>query len=87
MSLFDRFSDKKFLSDTAERASKTFAQFYLGYWLFLNPDNSLGNAPQMFDTLFTGDNLKAGVVGLALSLATSVGSSFNGDSHSASAIK
>jgi len=57
----------EFLKKAFERSAKTFAQFYLGYWLFLSGGNV------SFDTLFTTDNVEAGIVGLALSLATSIG--------------
>lgn len=56
-----------FVAKTAERAVKTFLQFYLGYWLFLS------GAAADFDHLFTQANVEAGVVGLALSVATSLG--------------
>lgn len=58
----------EFLKKTAERAVKTFFQFYLGSWLFLSGDAA------DFDHLFTQENVEAGVVGLALSLVTSIGS-------------
>lgn len=58
---------REFVAKTAERAVKTFLQFYLGYWLFLS------GAAADFDHLFTQDNVEAGVVGLALSVATSIG--------------
>lgn len=71
-----------FLLRTIERAAKTFAQFYFGLWLLrlglLNADISAPNA-DAFDLLFTIDNVKAGVVGVALSVATSVGSKPFGD--------
>lgn len=58
---------REFIAKTAERAVKTFLQFYLGYWLFLS------GAAADFDHLFTRANVEAGIVGLALSVATSVG--------------
>lgn len=57
-----------FIQKTAERAVKTFTQFYLGSWLFLS-----GEAAD-FEHLFTQENVEAGIVGLALSLVTSIGS-------------
>lgn len=60
--------DNKFIKSTVERATKTFLQGYLAFWL-VNPA-----APVQYETLFTTNNLKAGVVALALSVATSVGS-------------
>jgi len=60
------------LRDTAERAAKTFLQAYLAFWLVTTQTTNTDTA--MFDALFTVDNLKAGVVGVALSLASSLGS-------------
>lgn len=57
----------EFLKKTAERALKTFFQGYFAFWL-VNPV-----APVEYDTLFTEANAKAGVVALALSIATSIG--------------
>lgn len=54
----------KFLKDAAERAAKTFVQAYLGVWLATGAD---------FDGLASTDNLKAGVVAVALSVAMSMG--------------
>jgi hypothetical protein len=68
---------RRFLLDAAERAGKTFAQAYFGLWLLRA---GLGDAElaepraAAFDLLFTLDNVKAGVVGVALSVATSIGS-------------
>lgn len=56
---------RKFLLDVAERAAKVFVYAYLACWV--------GTGGTQFDTLFTEDNLEAGVVGLALSLAVSLG--------------
>ena len=85
MSFIDKVKNSKYMTELAERAVKTFGQFYLAYWLFLNPDGG-GISPEMFDTLFTTQNLKAGVVGLALSVATSLGSKPFGDKNSASLV-
>ena len=60
--------NNEFIAKTIERASKTFIQFYLGSWLFLS------GAAADFEHLFTVENVKAGVVGLALSLVASIGS-------------
>lgn len=66
---------KRWLADTGERAGRTFVQAYLACWLAIEP---------AFETLFTLDNLKAGVVGLALSVAVSVGAKKRGADDSAS---
>jgi hypothetical protein len=60
------FSDntKAWVKETADRLIKSFGQGYLAAWLI---------SGRTFDTLFTVDNLKAGVVLVALSLATAVG--------------
>lgn len=78
---------QRFVLDAGERAGKTFLQLYLASWAlaagFLNtnsdvPDNST------FNLLFTMDNVKAGVVGVAFSIFMSVGSKQNGANDSAS---
>lgn len=56
-----------FVAKTAERMGKTFLQFYLGNWMYFS------HQAVEYATLFTWDNAKAGVVGIALSLATSLG--------------
>lgn len=53
-----------FIKDTAERAVRTFFQGYLGSWLATGAD---------FDGLVKTDNLKVGVVAVALSIAMSLG--------------
>jgi hypothetical protein len=53
-----------FIKDTAERAARTFIQGYLGSWLATGAD---------FDGLVNTDNLKVGVVAVALSIAMSMG--------------
>lgn len=53
-----------FVRDTAERAARTFLQGYLGAWLATGAD---------FDGLVSTDNLKVGVVAVALSVAMSMG--------------
>jgi hypothetical protein len=53
-----------FLKDTVERAVRTFLQGYLGSWLATGAD---------FDGLVGSDNLKVGVVAVALSVAMSMG--------------
>lgn len=67
-----------FVKRLAERAAKTFGEFYLGSWVLaaglLDTNFDVPNA-SAYDLLFTTDNAKAGVVGLALSVFTSLGSS------------
>lgn len=53
-----------FAKDAAERAARTFLQGYLGAWLATGAD---------FDGLLSTDNLKVGVVAVALSVAMSMG--------------
>ena len=53
-----------FAKDAAERAARTFLQGYLGAWLATGAD---------FDGLASTDNLKVGVVAVALSVAMSMG--------------
>jgi hypothetical protein len=67
---------KRWLADALERSGRTFVQAYLACWL------AAGSAD--YDELFTITNLKAGVVGLALSLAVSVGAKKRGADDSAS---
>jgi hypothetical protein len=62
--------------DTLERAAKTFVQAYLSVWIAIGGTS--------FDTLFTRDNLEAGVVGLALAVASAVGARRVGAPDSAS---
>lgn len=66
----------EFILDALERAGRTFLQFYLGAWVlasgFLNTNFDVPNQSS-FDLLFTMSNLKAGVVGVALAIATAVG--------------
>ena len=80
---------KELIRDSLERAGKTFIQFYIGAWMLaaglLGTDLNVPNTAA-FDLLFTLDNVKAGVVGVALSIATSVGSSRIGDSDNASLV-
>jgi hypothetical protein len=87
MGYIDKLRDSEYVKDLFERASKTFLQFYLGYWLFLNPETTSAVSPDAFDTLFTTDNLKAGAVGVALSAATSIGSRYVGSHETASLVK
>jgi hypothetical protein len=54
----------EFIKDAAERAVRTFFQGYLGAWLATGAD---------FDGLVDVDNLKVGVVAVALSIAMSMG--------------
>lgn len=66
---------RRWLLDSLERAGRTFLQAALGAWVALGAE---------FDHLFTRNNLEAGVVGLALSLAVSVGAKTRGAPDSAS---
>lgn len=66
---------KRWLADSLERAGRTFLQAYFGVWFALGAD---------FDHLFVRDNFEGGVVGLALSLAVSVGAKQAGADDSAS---
>jgi len=56
--------ETKFIKDTAERAVRTFLQAYLGAWVATGAD---------FDGLVKSDNLKVGVVAVALSVAMAMG--------------
>lgn len=67
---------KRWLLDTLERAGRTFGQAYFAAWV------AFGSME--FETLFTLDNLKAGVVGLAASVAMSLGAKQTGADDSAS---
>jgi hypothetical protein len=53
-----------FVKDTVERAVRTFLQGYFGAWFATGAD---------FDGLVAMDNLKVGVVAVALSVAMSMG--------------
>lgn len=53
-----------FMKDAVERAVRTFLQAYLGVWIATGAD---------FDGLVDTDNLKVGVVAVALSVAMSMG--------------
>lgn len=53
-----------FSKDVLERAARTFLQGWLGAWLATGAD---------FDGLVSSDNLKVGVVAVALSVAMSMG--------------
>lgn len=79
----------EFIKDVAERAGKTFLQFYLGTWMLTSGflDTKIDQHSASFDLLFTVTNLKAGVVGVALSVATSIGTKQIGDKNSASLIE
>lgn len=59
---------RDFIAKMAERAGKTFLQFFFANWILLS------GAAADFDHLFTWDNAQAGVVGLALSIMTSIAS-------------
>ena len=78
---------KRFLADGGERAFKTFWQFYFGLWTLRVGLFDTGVAEghvAAFDLLFTWDNVKAGVVGVALSFASSLASKRAGADDSAS---
>jgi hypothetical protein len=66
--------NKAFLVRTAERAAKTFLQAYLMFWMLQAGlgDTTAEHPGDAFDLLFTWDNVKAGVVALALSVASSL---------------
>lgn len=66
---------KRWLADALERAGRTAAQAYLAVWI--------ANGAS-YETLFTRTNLEGAVVGLALSLAVSVGAKQAGADDSAS---
>lgn len=71
---------------TLERLGKTFLQGYIALWLLTagltNPTFDQPNTGA-FDTLFTMNNLKAGIVAAALSFASSVASTPFGADNSA----
>jgi len=80
---------KKFLLDAGERAAKTFAEGYITMWFLtagIAKDDIKGSS-EAFDTLFTLNNLKAGVVATALSLAASLLSRKKGSDASASLVE
>ena len=66
---------KVWLLSTAERLAKSFLQGYIAFWTLTA---GLGNTPAevassaAFDSLFTWDNVKAGVVMAFLSVGTSL---------------
>jgi Putative lactococcus lactis phage r1t holin len=68
---------KVWLLSTGERLVKTFFQGYLAYFLLAS---GLGNTPatvgssDVFNLLFTMDNVKAGAVAAVLSFLTSIAS-------------
>lgn len=85
MRLFEALKSKVWWEDTVERALKTFAQGYLGYWVMVSqiaPGD--GADPTMADTLLTVDNVKAGAVMTVLSLGSSYISSWRGNVDSPS---
>lgn len=66
---------KVWFQSAAERGVKTFLQGYFGFWFLvagLGDTSAAVPGPDAFDTLFSMDNVKAGVVMLALSVGTSV---------------
>jgi hypothetical protein len=74
---------------TLERFAKTFVQGYMAFWLLsagLTDSSAEANAAA-FDLLFTWNNVKAGVVTSALSLAMSFASTpFGPDGDSPSLV-
>lgn len=82
--------NRELVLDIAERAGRTFLQFYFGAWMLaaglLNTDfdQPRGDA---FDHLFTMDNFKAGIVGVALTIAMGLGTSRFGNKDTASVIE
>ena len=85
MGWIDDIRSRAWLKDAAERASKTFFQAYIAFWLVAS--QMAENQADMFDTLFTADNVKAGVVGVALSFGTSGVSKLRGNAESASLVE
>lgn len=69
---------KKWVLDAAERMGKTFVQGFLLAWLVFQDAS--------WDQFVDVDNLKAGIVGGALSLATSVVSKKVGSPRTAAAL-
>lgn len=72
--------NRRYLADLGERAGRSFIQGFLGLWL-ANP-----NQPVEFDTLFTLDNLKAGVVMATLSIGMALLGKGVGNPDSASVL-
>lgn len=66
---------KRWLLDAAERAGRTALQAYMAVWIA---------AGATYETLFTRDNLEGAIVGVALSVAMSVGAKKRGADDSAS---
>jgi hypothetical protein len=65
---------KVWLLSTGERLSKSFVQGYIAFWTLTSGlGNTAADVPNAgaFDTLFTFDNVKAGVVMAVLSAGTS----------------
>lgn len=80
---------RRFLTDLVERAAKTFVQGYLTFWvLAAGITNTPAEIPgaSAYDALFTVANLKAGLVALAWSVATSLLSKPAGNPGSASLV-
>lgn len=70
----------RYLADLGERAGRSFIQGFLGLWL-ANPSQ-----PVEFDTLFTVNNLKAGVVMAVLSIGMALLGKGVGNPDSASVL-
>lgn len=69
---------KVWVQDAGGRLARTFIQGYAAFWAV---------AGQSYNTLFTSDNLKAGVVAAAISFFMSMGATQFGNPHSASFLK
>lgn len=69
---------KKFLADVTERMAKTFFQGFVLAWLVFQDGQ--------WDALISMDNLKAGIAGGVLSLATSLASKKVGSPNTAAAL-
>lgn len=81
--------NRELLLDIAERAGRTFLQFYFGAWMLaaglLDTNFDIPNA-SAYDLLFTMTNLKAGIVGLALTVAMGLGTAKIHNTDTASVI-
>lgn len=70
-------NSQAWIKETVDRTVKSFVQGFLGSWLV---------SGRSFDTLLTIDNVKAGALMLALSLAIAVGLKPVGSDNSTSRI-
>jgi len=79
-------TDKTWWLSMADRLVKTFVGGYLTFWLLtagLGDTTASTNPSSAFDTLFTWNNVKAGVVAVALSFAQNVLTTKFGVDHTA----